>query len=93
MQRKRIKRVIDPIKSITALQVAGYSADLNKKVSGHAAHYRDANIVRYNVPYLTLAAVPLAYLSKSIFVPMLFLNISLYGLLFKDLTGSKCFYC
>ena len=93
LQRRRLKKVIDPMRSLMALEHAGYRQYLSTSVSNHAQFSRDAKIMRTNFPWLVAAAVPLSYLTKSLLIPMMFLNVTLYGLLYSNLVGQDCFYC
>ena len=93
MQRKRLKRVIDPFKSILSLDYSGYSKYLADRISEHGANLRDAKIYIYNLPWLAASCIPLAYLTKSLMIPGWYLGISLYTFLFTDLVYSDCYFC
>ena len=93
MQRRRLKKVIDPMQSIMALQSVGYTDYLNRRVSEHGQKSRDQAVFMYNLPWLFAACVPLSYFTKSLLIPATFLCFSLYGLLYTDLLNKDCYYC
>ena len=50
-------------------------------------------MLRNNTPWLLAATVPLAYLTKSLMIPVAYLNVTLYWLLYTNLTNKDCYYC
>ncbi|TNV75217.1 hypothetical protein FGO68_gene12228 [Halteria grandinella] len=93
MQRKRLKKVIDPLKSLVALDTIGYQSHLMQRCDTHGIYARDAIVLRTNFPYLLAASLPLAYLTKSLIVPTAYCIGSLYYLLYRSLAKDDCFFC
>ena len=81
------------MKSLMAVEHIGYRIYLANRVSDHGRYSRDARLVHFNLPWLVAACFPLAYLTKSLQAPLFFLNVSLYTLLYTDLTIRDCYYC
>ena len=93
MQRKRLKKVIDPFKSILSIEYSGYSRHLADRISEHGAYARDAKVYINNLPWLAASCIPLSYLTKSLIIPGWYLVGSLYILLFTNLVHKDCYFC
>ena len=93
MQRKRLKRVVDPMRSIMSLYSSGYPEHLGQRVSEFGAQRRDTKVMFDNIPWLMASCLPLAYLTKSLSIPTLYFGISCYFLLFTDLMKHDCYFC
>jgi hypothetical protein len=93
MQRRRLKKVVDPMRSILALDATGYRDYLGDRVSDHAAQRRDTKVMFDNLPWLLASCVPLSYLTKSLAIPGWYFGLSCYLLLFTDLMKHDCYFC
>ena len=93
MQRSRLRKVIDPFRSILSVEHIGYRQYISDRISLHGEYTRDAKIVRHNLPWLIASSVPLAYLTKSLWLPLAYLNVTLYGRLYYRLNKTDCFFC
>ena len=93
MQRKRVKKVIDPMKSLVTLDASGYRRYLSDRISDYVMNRRDTKVMFDNIPWLIASCFPLAYLTKSIAIPGWYFAISCYYLLFSDLLKHDCYFC
>ena len=93
MQRKRLKKVLDPMRSLLCLEASGYRGHLATRVSEHAAQRRDTKVMFDNLPWLLASCAPLAYLTKSLAIPGWYFGVACYVMLFSDLMKHDCYYC
>ena len=93
MQRKRLKKVLDPMRSLLCLEASGYREHLGTRVSEHAIQRRDTKVMFDNLPWLLASCVPLSYLTKSLAIPAWYFGLSCYVMLFTDLMKHDCYYC
>ena len=52
-------------------------------------------MTRKNLPWFFAGMIPLAYLTKSLMIPMIYLNIGVYTMLYRNLAVKEdaCIYC
>jgi len=93
MQRRRLKQVIDPMRSIMAIEHTGYRQYLSNTASEHARYQKDGKVHIRHAPWLLASCVPLAYLTKSLWLPTTYFMLGLSYLLYNSLINQDCFFC
>ena len=93
LQRKRLKKVIDPMQSIMAIDNSGYIFHLVQKINEHGQYHRDGNALLTNMPWIVLSCIPLSYLTKSIAIPMYYFMGSFTYLIYREVINKDCWFC
>ena len=90
MQRWRLKKVVDPLKHIISVSLSGYGVVKYNQFNQHQNTFmHDQVYTNPNSLLLLSSAFPLAYATKSILIPVLFVWSTL---LYKISTQDTGFY-
>lgn len=91
MQKRRMQKVLDPVKHLVTLGLLGYESYLVQENTLHTRRVLNHTLMT-NFPWLLGACIPMAYATKSLMFPAMFLvtstSYSYFRVYVSDLENS-----